>query len=78
MIDKIRNAVIPLFEDTDTEKIASIKLLPIVLWAAFCGAIGGVAPFVIQTQRPLVVSLIASVAMLTLTFKFAFRKTIVK
>ena len=70
MIDKIRNAVTPMFEDTHTEKIISIKVLPIVLWAVTCGAIGGVMPFLIPTCHSLIVSLVVCLAVMAITFYY--------
>ena len=65
-----------MFEDTDTEKIVSIKLLPIVLWAVTCGVIGGVMPFLIPTCNALIVSLVVCLAVMAITFRFVVKKVV--
>ncbi len=65
-----------MFEDTANEKRVSIKLLPIALWAAICGAIGGAMPFLIPTCHSLIVSLVVSLAVMAITFRFVVKKVV--
>lgn len=69
MLETLRKRIVPIFEEQEQEHSYSVKLGRVFLWFMMSGIIGGIAPFIWQTNHGGLVSALTAFIFLIFTIK---------
>lgn len=69
MLETFRKRIAPIFEEPEQGQSSPVKLCRVFLWFAVAGVIGGLAPFICQTNHGGLVSAFTSAIFIILTAK---------
>lgn len=76
MIEKIKQRLSAIFDESEQNKTQSLRLGLIFFWFMLAGMIGGIIPFILVTEHGMLVSYLTATVFILFTAKPVLKKSI--